>query len=71
VKGAVIDMMDIMRSGDILEETLTKAELKQRLKETMNENEYLRAQVDYLKKLKALMEADEKRKRSASKPSVH
>ena len=71
VKGAVIDMMDIMRSGDILEETLTKAELKQRLKETMNENEYLRAQVDYLKKLKALMEADEKRKRSGSKPSNH
>jgi hypothetical protein len=48
-----------------------KAELKQRLKETMNENEYLRAQVDYLKKLKALMEADEKRKRSGSKPSSH
>ena len=71
IEGAVIDMMEVMRSGDTLEEALTKAELKHKLKEALNENEYLRAEVDYLKKLKALMEADEKRKRNASKPSCH
>jgi hypothetical protein len=54
-----------------MEEELTKAELKHQLKVAKNELAYLRAEVDYLKKLKALVEADEKRKRSASKPSVH
>jgi regulator of replication initiation timing len=71
VEGAVIDMMEVMRSGDTLEEALTKAELKNKLKVALNENEYLRAEVAYLKKLKALMEADEKRKRNGSKPSSH
>ena len=71
VEGAVLDMREVMRSGDTLEEALTKAELKQKLKEALNENAYLKAENAYLKKLKALMEADEKRKRSASKPSVH
>ena len=32
VEGAVIDMMEVMWSGDILEEALDKAELKQKLK---------------------------------------
>jgi transposase-like protein len=64
-------MMEVMRSGDTLEEALTKAELKHKLKETLNELDYLRAENAYLKKLKALMEADEKRKRNASKPSKH
>ena len=71
VEGAVIDMMDVMRSGDAMEEALTKAELKNKLKVAMNELDYLRAENAYLKKLKALMEADEKRKRSGSKPSSH
>ena len=51
IGGAVIDMMEVMRSGDTLEEALTKAELKHKLKEALNENEYLRAEVDYLKNL--------------------
>jgi hypothetical protein len=54
-----------------MEEELTKAELKHHLKVAKNELAYLRAENAYLKKLKALVEADEKRKRSASKPSVH
>ena len=52
-----------------MDEALTKAELKNQLKVALNENEYLRAEVAYLKKLKALMKADAKRKGSASKPS--
>ena len=71
IEGAVIKFEDLLRAGDHMEEELTKAELKHKLKEALNENEYLRAEVDYLKKLKALMEADEKRKRNASKPSGH
>ena len=71
IEGAVIKFEDLLRAGDHMEEELTKAELKHKLKEALNENEYLRAEVDYLKKLKALMEADEKRKRNASKPSSH
>ena len=71
LRGAVINMMDVMRSGDTFEEALTKAELKHQLKVAKNELEYLRAENAYLKKLKALMEADEKRKRSGSKPSSH
>ena len=71
IESAVIDMMEVMRSGDTFEEALTKAELKHKLKETLNELDYLRAENDYLKKLKALMEADKKRKRNASKPSGH
>jgi transposase-like protein len=64
-------MWDLYRTEDHMEEELTKAELKQQLKVAKNELAYLRAENAYLKKLKALMEADEKRKRSASKPSVH
>lgn len=71
VEGAVIDFMEVMRSGDTMDEALTKAELKNQLKVALNENEYLRAEVAYLKKLKALMKADAKRKGSASKPSSH
>ena len=69
VEGAVISWDDLLRPGDSMEENLSKAELKNRLKVALNENEYLRAEVAYLKKLKALMEADEKRKRNGSKPS--
>jgi len=71
IEGATIDMWDLYRTGDHMEEELTKAELKHQLKVAKNELDYLRAENAYLKKLKALMEADEKRKRSASKPSVH
>ena len=71
MEGAVIDMMEVMRSGDTMEEALTKAELKNQLKVAMNELDYLRAENAYLKKLKALMEADAKRKGSASRPSCH
>ena len=53
VEGAIIDMTEVMRSGDSLEEALTKAELKQKLKEALNENEYLKAEVALLKKVKA------------------
>ena len=71
IEGATTDMWDLFRASDHMEEELTKVELKQKLKEALNENEYLRAENAYLKKLKALMEADEKRKRSGSKPSSH
>ena len=71
VEGAVISLDDLLRPGDSMEENLSKAELKNKLKVALNENEYLRAEVAYLKKLKALMEADEKRKRNGSKPSSH
>jgi len=71
IKGAVVDMNEVMRSGDTFEEALSKAELKNKLKVAMNELDYLRAENAYLKKLKALVEADEKRKRNASKPSSH
>jgi transposase len=71
VEGAVISFEDLLRPGDSMEENLSKAELKNRLKVALNENEYLRAEVAYLKKLKALMEADGKQKRNGSKPSSH
>jgi transposase len=71
VEGVVISFEDLIRPGDSMEENLSKAELKNQLKVALNENEYLRAEVAYLKKLKALMEADKKRKRSVSKPSSH
>ncbi len=71
VEGVVISFEDLLRPGDTMEENLSKAELKNKLKIALNENEYLRAEVAYLKKLKALMEEDEKRKRSVSKPSSH
>lgn len=71
IEGAVIDMTEVMRSGDTLEEALTKAELKQKLKEALNENEYLKAEVALLKKVKALMEAEERRNRRSRKPSSH
>ena len=71
VEGAIIDMTEVMRSGDSLEEALTKAELKNKLKEAMNELEYLRAENALLKKVKALMEAEERRKKRSRKPSSH
>jgi hypothetical protein len=71
VEGVVISFEDLLRPGDSMEENLSKAELKNRLKVALNENEYLRAEVAYLKKLKALMEADGKQKRNGSKPSSH
>ena len=71
VEGAVIDMMEVMRSGDTLEDALTKAELKQKLKEAMNELDYLRAENALLKKVKALMEAEERRNKRSRKPSSH
>ena len=71
VEGVVIDFMDLVRAGDKMEEELTKAELKHQLKEALNENEYLKAEVAYLKKLKALMEAEERRNRRAHRPSSH
>ena len=71
VKGAVISIDDLLRPGDTMEENLSKSELKHQLKIAKNELEYLRAENAYLKKLKALMEADEKRKRNGSKPSSH
>jgi len=72
VEGAVvIDIMEVMRSGDTLEEALTKAELKQKLKEALNENEYLKAEVALLKKVKALMEAEERRNSRSRRPSNH
>ncbi|MBQ8939872.1 MAG: hypothetical protein IJ047_06570, partial [Paludibacteraceae bacterium] len=69
VEGAVIDIMEVMRSGDTLEEALTKAELKQKLKEALNENEYLKAENALLKKVKALMEAEERRNSRSRRPS--
>ena len=71
VEGAVIDIMEVMRSGDTLEEALTKAELKQKLKEALNENEYLKAEVALLKKVKALMEAEERKNKRLHKSSSH
>ena len=71
VEGAVIDMMEVMRSGDSWEEALTKAELKNKLKVAMNELEYLRAENALLKKVKALMEAEERRNKRSRKPSSH
>ena len=71
VEGAVIDMTEVMRSGDTLEEALTKAELKNKLKVAMNELEYLRAENALLKKLKALMEAEERKNRRSHKSSRH
>ena len=71
VEGAVIDIMEVMRSGDTLEEALTKAELKQKLKEAMNELDYLRAENALLKKVKALMAAEERRNSRSRRPSGH
>lgn len=71
VEGAVIDMMEVMRSGDTLEEALNKAELKQKLKEALNENEYLKAENALLKKVKALMEAEERMNRRSRRSSSH
>ena len=71
VEGAVIDIMEVMRSGDTLEDALTKAELKQKLKEALNENEYLKAEVALLKKVKALMAAEERRNSRSRRPSGH
>ena len=71
VEGVVIDMMEVMRSGDTLEEALSKAELKHKLKVAMNELEYLRAENALLKKVKALMEAEERRNKRSRKPSSH
>jgi transposase len=71
VESAVIDIMEVMRSGDTLEEALTKAELKQKLKEALNENEYLKAENALLKKVKALMEAEERRNSRSRRPSGH
>lgn len=69
--GVVIDIMDVMRSGDTLEEALSKAELKHKLKVAMNELEYLRAENALLKKVKALMEAEERKNKRLRKPSSH
>ena len=66
-----IDIMEVMRSGDTLEEALTKAELKQKLKEALNENEYLKAENALLKKVKALMAAEERRNSRSRRPSGH
>ena len=71
VEGAVIDMMEVMRSGDTLEEALSKAELKHKLKVAMNELEYLRAENALLKKVKALMEAEERKNKRSRRPSSH
>ena len=71
VEGAVINFEDLLRSGDHMEEVFTNAELKQKLKEALNENEYLRAENALLKKVKALMEAEERRNKRSRKPSSH
>ena len=71
VEGAVIDMMEVMRSGDTLEEALSKAELKHKLRVAMNELEYLRAENALLKKVKALMEAEERKNKRSRRPSSH
>ena len=71
IEGAVIDFWDFLRAGDHMEEEFTKAELKQKLKEAMNELEYLRAENALLKKVKALMEAEERRNKRSRKPSSH
>ena len=69
--GVVIDIMEVMRSGDTLEEALSKAELKHKLKVAMNELEYLRAENALLKKVKALMEAEERKNKRSRRPSSH
>ena len=71
IEGAVIDFWDLLRAGDHMEEELTKAELKQKLKEALNENEYLRAENALLKKVKALVEAEERKNKRSRKPSSH
>lgn len=71
VEGAVINFEDLIRAGDHMEEEFTKAELKQKLKEALNENEYLKAENALLKKVKALMEAEERKNRRSHKPSRH
>ena len=71
VEGAVINIEDLLRAGDYMDEELTKVELKQRLKEALNENEYLKAENALLKKLKALMEAEERKNKRSHKPSRH
>ena len=71
IEGAVINFEDLLRAGDHMEEELTKAELKQKLKEALNENEYLKAENALLKKVKALMEAEERRNKRSRKPSSH
>ncbi len=65
ITGAVIH--NYWPSAD-MEKDLSLAELKCELKTAKKELEYLRAENAYLKKLKALMDADTKRK---SKPSNH
>ena len=69
--GVVINIMDVMRSGDTLEEALSKAELKHKLKVAMNELEYLRTENALLKKVNALMEAEERKNKRLHKPSSH
>ena len=71
VEGAIIDMTEVMQSGDSLEEALTKAELKNKLKVAMNELEYLRAENALLKKVNAFIEAEERRYKLSRKPSSH
>ena len=71
VEGAVVNIEDLWRAGDHMDEELTKVELKQKLKEALNENEYLKAENALLKKVKALMEAEERRNRRSRKPSSH
>ena len=71
IEGAVVKFEDLIRAGDHMEEELTKAELKQKLKEALNENEYLKAEVALLKKVKALVEAEERRNKRSRKPSSH
>ena len=71
IEGAVIKFEDLMRAGDHVKEELTKVELKQKLKEVLNENEYLKAENALLKKVKALMEAEERKNRRSRKPSSH
>ena len=71
IEGAVIDFWDLLRAGDHMEEEFTNAELKQKLKEALNENEYLKAEVALLKKVKALVEAEERKNRRSHKSSRH
>jgi transposase len=71
IEGAVIKFEDLMRAGDHVKEELTEAELKQKLKEALNENEYLKAENALLKKVKALVEAEERRNKRSRKPSSH
>ena len=71
VEGAVINFDDLLRAGDHMEEVFTNAELKQKLKEALNENEYLKAENALLKKVKALVEAEERKNKRSRKPSNH